>query len=125
MVPARNDPLPFYPLLVLLAGCLLAAAPHGPRLPWWVTMLAAAMPGWRAWAQWRNEILPRRWLLLLLVIVVHQLPQPWRGIVDAGVVLGLAWGLVSFLVLSARALRAGVYPVDPEVREAVAVPEVS
>jgi transglutaminase-like putative cysteine protease len=69
MVPARNDPLPFYPLLVLLAGCLLAAAPHGPRLPWWVTMLAAAMLGWRAWAQWRNEILPRRWLLLLLVIV--------------------------------------------------------
>ncbi|HET9043868.1 MAG TPA: DUF3488 and transglutaminase-like domain-containing protein [Burkholderiales bacterium] len=69
MVPARNDPLPFYPLLVLLAGCLLAAAPHGPRLPWWVTMLATAMLGWRAWAQWRNEILPRRWLLLLLVIV--------------------------------------------------------
>jgi transglutaminase-like putative cysteine protease len=69
MASARNDPLPFYPLLVLLAGCLLAAVPHGPRLPWWVTMLAAAMLGWRAWAQWKNEILPRRWLLLLLVIV--------------------------------------------------------
>ena len=69
MAVARNDPLPFYPLLVLLAGCLLAAAPHGPRLPWWVTMLAAAMLGWRAWAQWRNEILPRRWLLMLLVLV--------------------------------------------------------
>jgi transglutaminase-like putative cysteine protease len=69
MAAARNDPLPFYPVLALLAGCLLAAAPHGPRLPWWVTMLAAAMLAWRAWAQWRNEILPRRWLLLLLVLV--------------------------------------------------------
>jgi transglutaminase-like putative cysteine protease len=69
MAAARNDPLPFYPLLALLAGCLLAAAPHAPRLPWWVTMLAAAMTAWRAWAQWRNEILPRRWLLLVLVFV--------------------------------------------------------
>jgi transglutaminase-like putative cysteine protease len=69
MAVARSESLPFYPLLVLLTGCLLAAAPHGPRLPWWVTMLAAAMLAWRAWAQWRNEILPRRWLLLLLVVV--------------------------------------------------------
>jgi transglutaminase-like putative cysteine protease len=69
MAVARSEPLPLYPLLALLAGCLLAAAPHGPRLPWWVTVLAVAMVAWRAWAQWKNELLPRRWLLLLLVIV--------------------------------------------------------
>lgn len=54
-------------------------------------------------------------LIVLLIIAVHQMPQPWRGIVDAGVVLGLSWGLVSFLVMSGRALTTGVYPVPPEV----------
>lgn len=54
-------------------------------------------------------------LIVLLILVVHGLPQPWRGIVDLGVVVGLSWGLVSFLVLGWRALRSGRYPVDPEV----------
>ena len=54
-------------------------------------------------------------MIVLLVVVVHQLPQPWRGIVDVGVVLGLSWGLVSFLVMSRRALATGEYPVSPEV----------
>ncbi len=55
-------------------------------------------------------------LIVLLIILVHRLPQPWRGIVDAGVVIGLVWGLVSFLGLSTRALVTGTYPVSPEVR---------
>lgn len=54
-------------------------------------------------------------LIVLLIIVVHQLPQPWRGIVDAGVVVGLGWGLVSFLGMCGRALSSGTYPVPPEV----------
>ena len=43
--------------------------------------------------------------ILVLVILVHRLEQPWRGILDAGVVAGLAWGLVATLALSARAWR--------------------
>lgn len=54
-------------------------------------------------------------LVVVLVVVVHRLPQPWRGIIDVGVVLGLGWGLVSFLVMSARALASGQYPASPEV----------
>jgi hypothetical protein len=54
-------------------------------------------------------------LILLAVVLVQGLPQPWRGIVDAGVVLGLAWGLVSFLVMSRQALAGGRYPVAPGV----------
>ena len=54
-------------------------------------------------------------LILLLVLVVHQLPQPWRGIVDTGVVVGLSWGLVSFLVSCRSCLRSGRYPMDPGV----------
>ncbi|MCH2110443.1 MAG: hypothetical protein MK135_14060, partial [Polyangiaceae bacterium] len=31
-------------------------------------------------------------LVLLAIIAVRQLAQPWRGIVDAGVIAGLTWG---------------------------------
>lgn len=34
-------------------------------------------------------------LVLLAVIAVRQLPQPWRGIVDGGVVIGLTWGTIA------------------------------
>ena len=56
-------------------------------------------------------------LIVLAVVLVQQLPQPWRGIVDAGVVLGLSWGLVSFLVLCGKALASGTFPAAPEVPE--------
>jgi transglutaminase-like putative cysteine protease len=105
MADARNrEPLPLHPMLALLAGCLLAAAPHAPRLPWWVTLLAAAMLGWRAWAQWKNEILPRRWLLLVLVVVgLGGVYLTYRTIFgrDAGVTL-----LVMFLALKLLETRA-------------------
>jgi hypothetical protein len=39
------------------------------------------------------------------VVLVRRLPQPWRGIIDAGVVVGLAWGLLALLLQYARALR--------------------
>jgi len=29
--------------------------------------------------------------IVVLVLLVHRLEQPWRGIVDAGVVTGLTW----------------------------------
>ncbi|MEM7448573.1 MAG: hypothetical protein AAF355_10060 [Myxococcota bacterium] len=39
------------------------------------------------------------WTLLLCValavLVVRQFPQPWRGIVDGGVVVALCWGLIA------------------------------
>lgn len=54
-------------------------------------------------------------LIVLLVVILHQSPQPWRGIVDAGVVAGLSWGLVSFLYSTARTFISGRYPVSPEV----------
>lgn len=50
---------------------------------------------------------PRRriissWLLTigvaLIIIVVSQFTQPWRGIIDCGVVLGLLYGLISVYV---------------------------
>jgi hypothetical protein len=55
--------------------------------------------------------------ILILVILVHRLDQPWRGIIDAGVVLGLGWGVVSLAVSVYRALTRGTYEPSPEVPE--------
>ena len=50
-------------------------------------------------------------LIALLVVAVRRLPQPWRGIVDGGVVVGLAWGAVAILVFYVRGLRGEPSPV--------------
>ncbi|MGB0466987.1 MAG: hypothetical protein ACPGF7_05550 [Pontibacterium sp.] len=49
-----------------------------------------------------------------LVQVVHLLDQPWRGIVDAGVVLGLSWGLVSLTLFTAKAFFGQGFNHSPE-----------
>ena len=54
-------------------------------------------------------------VIILLIIIVHQLPQPWRGILDIGVVVGLCWGLVSILTFSWQALRRADFPYSPEL----------
>ena len=53
-------------------------------------------------------------MIIILVFLVHQLEQPWRGIIDAGVVTGLAWGLLSMLYFAARAFGTEdyTYPAD-------------
>jgi hypothetical protein len=54
------------------------------------------------------------WTVLLAIVVVvtvvRQVPQPWRGIVDAGVVVGLLWGAAAIVVFFVRAL-AGEVPL--------------
>src|SRR5262245_1493219 len=92
-----DPPLLRHAALVLLAGAALAAAPHALRLTWWVTALGAAMIGWRTWAAWHNERLPRLLLLTALVVCgVVGVYLSYRTIVgrDAGVAL-----LVLFLSL--------------------------
>ena len=43
-------------------------------------------------------------MIVVLVLLVRQLPAPWRGIVDMGVVLGLVAGLLSVWWFAARTL---------------------
>lgn len=50
-----------------------------------------------------------------LVLLVRLLAQPWRGIIDAGVVVGLAWGIASVVWFAARALTTEEFPYLPEV----------
>ncbi|MDP6437361.1 MAG: hypothetical protein QF790_03995 [Gammaproteobacteria bacterium] len=54
-------------------------------------------------------------LIVLLVVLLQLSAQPWRGIVDAGVVVGLSWGLASFLVELWRVFTSGIYPLSPAV----------
>lgn len=52
--------------------------------------------------------------IVLLVILVRLVPQPWRGIVDTGVVIGLLWGLFTLLFYGVQALTSGefAYPAE-------------
>lgn len=65
--------------------------------------------------------------IVLLVWWVRSLPQPWRGIIDGGVVLGLAWGLLVIWALFARYLMGqkipppGDLPADNPTPEAAPV----
>jgi len=51
-----------------------------------------------------------------LVLIVRQLPQPWRGIIDLGGVLGLAYGLLWVAIYAVQCFSSGKFDVDPEVR---------
>ena len=55
--------------------------------------------------------------IILLIMAVRWLEQPWRGIVDAGVVVGLLWGLISVFAFTLRALTDDNYPYAAEVPE--------
>jgi hypothetical protein len=55
--------------------------------------------------------------IIVLVVLVRLLPQPWRGIVDAGVVVGLVWGLAALFVFSVLAFTSGTFDYSPEVPE--------
>jgi hypothetical protein len=55
--------------------------------------------------------------IVVLIVLVSFTSQPWRGIIDAGVVVGLVWGIVSLLLFSVRALGRGSFSYSPEVPE--------
>lgn len=53
--------------------------------------------------------------IVLLVVLVRFLPQPWRGLVDFGVVLGLSYGIASFAAFTAKAFGSAGFSHSPEV----------
>jgi hypothetical protein len=58
------------------------------------------------------------WILTITivtaVVLMHQLAQPWRGLIDLGVVVGLGAGIATLFVEALRVARGGA-PVDPEL----------
>jgi hypothetical protein len=53
--------------------------------------------------------------LILVIWWVRSLAQPWRGIIDGGVVLGLLWGLAVIWVLFARYLMGYKIPAPTDL----------
>ncbi len=53
--------------------------------------------------------------IVLLIVAVHFVSQPWRGIIDAGVVVGLVWGIVTVLLFGVRAFAERDFPYSPDV----------
>ncbi len=56
--------------------------------------------------------------ILILVQLVHLLEQPWRGIVDGGVVVGLTWGSISIVLFILKAFFTDRFEHSPEMPEA-------
>ncbi|MFK8080634.1 MAG: hypothetical protein AB8B97_10140 [Granulosicoccus sp.] len=36
--------------------------------------------------------------IVLLIVLMNRIAQPWRGLIDAGVVVGLSWGVVCLIL---------------------------
>ncbi len=85
----------------------------------WVQALLAPLVAMSFFHATRRRLLTA-WILtagiVVLVLIYRSLPQPWRGILDAGVVLGLGWGLLATLWSVFSAFRVGT-DVDPEFSE--------
>lgn len=90
----RGFHLRFSPMVVARAETLTRA-----DAPLWHRILAPAYC--MGWFHATRRRLIKSWGITigvaLLVLVVRMLEQPWRGIVDVGVVLGLTMGLASML----------------------------
>ncbi len=57
--------------------------------------------------------------IVMLVVLIRLLPQPWRGLLDAGVVLGLSWGVVATVVAAVQVMSGAREPVNPDLPEPV------
>jgi len=53
--------------------------------------------------------------IIILVLLVRAVPQPWRGIVDLGVVIGLTWGIVSIVIFSVKAFSSDTFAYSPDI----------
>ncbi|MFT4607283.1 MAG: hypothetical protein ACI9V8_002075 [Urechidicola sp.] len=53
--------------------------------------------------------------VLVLVLIYQQFSQPWRGILDVGVLVGLSWGLVSLVWFFSQAMSAKSFHHSPEM----------
>lgn len=53
--------------------------------------------------------------VMIAIVIVRQLPQPWRGLIDAGVVVGLALGTVSLLFQALRRILGETPQGSPDL----------
>jgi hypothetical protein len=56
-------------------------------------------------------------MVVFFIVALRGVPQPWRGIVDGGVVLALAWGAAAIVIYFVRGLSGASMPVSAELPE--------
>tara|TARA_X000000368_G_C22935368_1_gene669621 strand:- start:481 stop:1005 length:525 start_codon:yes stop_codon:yes gene_type:complete len=54
-------------------------------------------------------------LIIGFIIFFHKLPQPWRGILDVGVLIGLTWGVIVSCYYFIQAFKSSDFLIDPEI----------
>jgi hypothetical protein len=55
--------------------------------------------------------------MIILILLVRLLNQPWRGIIDAGIVIALSWGFISLLIFSGQAFVTEEFDHSPQIPE--------
>ena len=61
--------------------------------------------------------------IVILVVFVSHLEQPWRGIIDLGVIVGLAWGIVTMVIECIKAFFSNTPTASPELPPANSGPD--
>jgi hypothetical protein len=100
-----------------VAARALQLARSRERTPAWLLVLAPLMTMGLVHATRKRLI--ASWLLLAMIVgfilLVALLDQPWRGAVDAGVVVGLSWGSCTIVLELVRVLRGQLPDIDPDL----------
>jgi hypothetical protein len=56
-------------------------------------------------------------MIITLIIIFQQLSQPWRGMLDIGVVVGLTWGVISLAIFTVKGFSGSSFDHSPELPE--------
>lgn len=93
----------------------------------WLNEHPGRIPAWSApffvagfFAMKRRALIVRYVFLIVIIGVIvgmRFVPQPWRGIIDAGVVVGLGWGWIAMGVGLVQLIRGVVPDADPQIPE--------
>lgn len=100
------------PRVVSRAAYLLT----GKLTPWRVIFapfFCTRLFGASSRGMWTSRILLSG--IFCLIVIVRNLDQPLRGIIDCGVVVGLGIGLASMIYYAIRALGGRPSPADPDL----------
>lgn len=97
----------------LFAAAIVTIAPHFEHQPLWLSAFSGLMLLWGGWLWWKNQRLPSRWLLMLVVIAASVgILVEFRTLFgrDAGVAMLVMFMAMKLLELKSR--RDGVVVIN-------------
>jgi len=123
--------LTFFAYVEGYKGFQLGFSPRVVSRSWCVSQEAEDAPSWHkilapafciGYFHGTNKRVIASWaittVIFAVVIGVKQLDNPYRAIIDAGVIVGLVWGIISILVIYAQSVLSEEAPdYDPSLPE--------